>query len=99
MIFYIIEGVIAYATADLLTGLYHWATDRGWSLPSQNQIFQQHHDPLERMVLDLRPAIFGLPVVFIALYWNSLFCFILGWSIAFCQFAHYYAHDPRRRLI
>ena len=99
MVLYVTEGIIAYILADLLTGIYHWATDRGWNIASQVRIFHQHHEPLATMVLDLRPALLGLPLLLLALYSDSTFLFVLGLSITFSQFAHYFAHGSDKRFI
>ena len=99
MILYLIEGIIAYALADLLTGTYHWATDHGWNIGSQVNSFQEHHESSEGVVFDFRPALLGLPILLLSIYWESMFFGVLGGSVTFCQFAHYYAHRPGKWLI
>ena len=59
MIITIFEAIGAYLLADLMTGVYHLATDRGWNIGRQVEIFQQHHAQTEAMVLDLRSLFLG----------------------------------------
>lgn len=93
------EVVLGYAIADALSGLYHFATDRGWNLASQVKSFRAHHER-DGADLDGRPTLAGLAVAFVALLdWHPAFFLALGIGIGLAHFTHWLAHYPKYRLV
>jgi plasmanylethanolamine desaturase len=100
MIRLIVESLLAYTLADLLTGIYHFVTDRGWNVASQVALFQQHHDRPAQLGVDLSPAIAGIPLMALALLgWHPVFFLALGTSVTLAQVPHYWAHHRGNRLV
>jgi len=88
-----LEGLLGYVVADALTGIYHAATDAGWNVRSQLDLFQNHHKHPRSMTFDLSPAVVGIPLMLCAaLGWHVVFFLVLGAALSLCQVPHYYTH-------
>jgi hypothetical protein len=88
----IAEVLAAYLIADLLTGIYHFATDRGWNFKGQVEMFQEHHDTNTMIGFDWQPMTAGLPAMVVGLWLESSFLLALGSFGILAQVPHYYAH-------
>lgn len=92
MIWALIQVVAAYLLVDLLTGLYHFATDKGWNFPSQVAMFQDHHETNTMAGFDWQPSLLGLPAMGFGLWLGSSFLTAAGAFGILSQVPHYYAH-------
>lgn len=95
----LLQALAGWALADLLGGLYHLATDRGWGLRSQVRDFAHHHaHPAELRLLSwhsvgpMLPAAALSPIAWWAPWFGGALC--LGLAIS--QASHWAAHHPRR---
>lgn len=84
----------AYVLADLLSGVYHELTDRGYGYSRHVREFQIHHCKPDRIGMDLTPFYAGIPVC--SLGYFHLFFLWLGLFLCLTQITHYYAHHPQR---
>lgn len=84
--------IAAYILADLFSGLYHLATDKGMNIKSQCEMFQEHHTTNTMAVFDWQTFAGGMPLVGIGAWFHSPFVIALGVFIALTQVTHYYAH-------
>ena len=82
----------AYILADLLSGLYHLATDKGMNIKSQCEMFQEHHVTNTMAGFDWQTFAGGMPLVGIGAWFHSPFWIALGVFVALTQVTHYYAH-------
>lgn len=90
----LLQILAAYIVADAITALYHVATDLGYNIPYQVQVFQNHHhDPLS-MTFDLEPVLAGVPLVVLGFWFAPWFLIPLGIFVSVAQIPHYYAHFP-----
>jgi len=89
-----IEVVAAWLLIDLLTGIYHFVTDRGWNFAHQVAMFRDHHDNNRMLGFDWQPMVAGLPVMLAGLWWQSSFWLAMGSFAVLAQIPHYYAHVP-----
>lgn len=84
--------IAAYILADLLSGLYHFATDKGFNFGNQIEMFQEHHDTNTMNGFDWQTFAGGMPIVAIGGWFHSAFFLALGVFVALTQVTHYYAH-------
>ena len=91
-----LQVLAAYVLVDLLTGLYHFATDRGFNLAHQVRLFTLHHDTNSMDGFDWQPSVVGLPGMLIGLWLGSPFLIAGGALGILCQVPHYYAHRRSR---
>ncbi len=94
MISIILQCVLAYFALDLLTGIYHLATDKGWNVKQQVELFNDHHASNTLEAYEWRPLLFAVPVFITGLYWQVPFLVALGVLAVFTQVPHYFAHNP-----
>jgi hypothetical protein len=87
-----LQILAAYVLADLLSGLYHWATDRGWNLAGQVALFSEHHVTNTMAGFDWQTFAAGMPIAVLGAWFHSAFGIALGCCIALTQITHYYAH-------
>lgn len=85
--------ILAYTLVDLLTGVYHMATDLGWNIPSQVRLFQQHHDAPHMEGFDWQPMVGAMPVLIAGAWWHSEFWVMAGVIGCFAQLPHLWAHE------
>lgn len=88
----ILEILTAYILADLASGLYHLATDRGMNIKSQIAMFQEHHITNTMIGFDWQTFAAGMPVAIAGGWFHSPFLIALGIFLALTQVTHYYAH-------
>lgn len=88
----IIQILAAYILADAISGLYHWATDRGYSIGQQVNLFQEHHVKNTMTDFDWQTFAAGMPAMIIGGWLHSPFLTALGFFGAMTQCTHYYAH-------
>jgi hypothetical protein len=86
------QVLAAYVLVDFLSGLYHLATDRGWNLPGQVQMFQAHHETNTMSGFDWQPSLVGLPAMLAGIWLASPFLLASGALGILAQVPHYYAH-------
>lgn len=86
--------VAAWLLMDLMTGLYHFATDRGWNFEHQVSQFREHHDTNSMLGFDWQPMTVGMPVMAIGFACESSFWLAMGAFAVLAQIPHYYAHIP-----
>lgn len=91
-----IQILAAYILADLLSGLYHFATDKGFNTQNQIEMFQEHHETNTMKGFDWQTFAAGMPLVAIGGWFHSVFAIALGIFIALTQVTHYYAHVRSR---
>lgn len=84
----------AYMLADILSGLYHWATDKGYNLKFQVEFFQEHHRNPKSMTFDYQPIAGAIPLAIIAYFIWPWFFGSLAFFILCIQIPHYYTHHP-----
>ncbi len=88
----LLEIVLAYLFADLASGLYHYATDRGWNLAQQVALFADHHKTSTMENFDWQTFAAGMPISIAGAWLHSPFGVAAGVFIALTQVTHYYAH-------
>lgn len=89
-----IEVFAAWLLIDLLTGVYHFITDRGWNFANQVAMFRDHHDNNRMLGFDYQPMLFGFPVMLAGVFAESSFVIAMGAFAVLAQIPHYYAHVP-----
>ena len=100
----LVQVLAAYLFADLCTGIYHFATDRGWNTRKVVALFQNHHETNTMDGFDWQPMWAGVPFLALGLClgWLELplaSFFIAGGSFGIlAQVPHYYAHRRSRSL-
>lgn len=94
-----LEILAAYVIADAISGLYHWATDRGYSIRQQVDLFQEHHVNNTMTDFDWQTFAAGMPAMIIGAWIHSPFLIALGFFGAMTQCTHYYAHRRSRNKI
>lgn len=91
----LLKVAAAYALLDLFTGLYHYATDKGYNTKEQVALFQEHHDTNSMegpgFYLTIGP---GIVLLVLAWYFGSVFLLALGVFTILAQVPHYFAHVP-----
>jgi hypothetical protein len=99
----LIEVFAAWLLIDLLTGLYHFVTDRGWNFKHQVAMFRDHHVHNRMIGFDYQPMFAGLPVMLAGVFMESSFVLAAGSFAVLAQIPHYYAHvqnpPPLARLL
>lgn len=89
----VLEIILAYAFTDLLGGIYHYATDKGYNLKSQVVLFQEHHESNSMegpgFYITIGPAIL---VFLVGWFLGSVFLLAFGVFTLIAQVPHYYAH-------
>jgi sterol desaturase/sphingolipid hydroxylase (fatty acid hydroxylase superfamily) len=88
----VLQVLVAYLFVDLLTGLYHWATDKGLNHPHQVELFSLHHETNTMDGFDWQPSVIGLPTIAAGLLLGSSFLIAAGGFAILSQVPHYYAH-------
>jgi hypothetical protein len=68
----------AYVLVDLLTGIYHYVTDRGWNQAHIVALFQDHHVTNTMEGFDWQPMLYGLPAMVLGLWFESSFLIAAG---------------------
>jgi hypothetical protein len=98
MISIVLQVLAAYFALDLLTGLYHLATDRGWNFRFQVELFQDHHHTNTMETGFGWEQTLGAAVgLALGYWWSSPFFVALGILAALSQVPHYFAHHPPKR--
>jgi len=92
MIGVLMQLFLAYVLADLLSGLYHLATDRGYNIAAQVGLFAKHHDTNTMDGFDWQTFAAGMPLSLIGAWFHQPFAIALGIFVALTQVTHYYAH-------
>lgn len=87
----------AYVLTDFLTGVYHFATDRGYNFKWIVELFQDHHRTNTMEGFDYQPMIPSLPGMLLGFYLESPFIAALGAFGMLSQIPHYYAHRAAGR--
>lgn len=87
-----IEVFAAWLLVDLLTGIYHFVTDRGWNFANQVAMFRDHHVNNRMIGFDWQPMLAGFPVMLAGVFAESSFLIALGAFAVLAQIPHYYAH-------
>lgn len=97
--FFSVGGQIfaAFLVLDLLTGIYHLVTDRGWNFRQQVELFQHHHATNTMEGYDWQPLIGAIVGFGLGLHFESPFLIALGVFTVFAQVPHYFAHHPPKR--
>ena len=97
----VIEVVLAWFLVDLLTGLYHFATDKGYNFKYQVDLFNDHHQTNTMAGFDWQPMVVGTPALLLGVWIESSFIVALGSFAILAQVPHYYAHvtNPPRYII
>lgn len=89
-----VQVLLAWLLIDMLTGLYHLATDRGWNFKFMVDQFQEHHQTNRMEGFDWQPMVAGVPVMLAATWFESSFWLAAGSFAILAQIPHYYAHVP-----
>jgi palmitoyl-[glycerolipid] 3-(E)-desaturase len=87
-----LQILLAYILADLFSGLYHLATDKGMNIKSQCEMFQEHHVTNTMASFDWQTFAAGMPLCILGGWLHSAFLIALGVFLALTQVTHYYAH-------
>lgn len=89
----LLQVVAAYALTDLLTGIYHFATDKGWNIRQQVMLFQRHHATNAMDAdFDWQPMVIALPGMLLGAWLESPFVLALASFSMMSQVPHWYAH-------
>ena len=100
MISVVLQIVAAYIVVDALTGLYHLATDKGFNLQSQIDLFENHHRTNAMEGFDWQPLVAAVPAVAVGGWLHSPFLIAAGLFGCVAQVPHYLAHaGSSNRLI
>lgn len=91
-----LQILAAYILADLLSGLYHLATDKGFNFRNQIEMFQEHHDTNTMAGFDWQTFAGGMVLAVPGAWCHSAFVVALGIFVALTQVTHYYAHVRSR---
>ena len=91
-----LQVLAAYVLIDLLTGLYHWATDKGFNSAHVCALFQDHHATNTMDGFDSQPSVVSLPAMLLGLGLGSSFLIAAGAFGILSQIPHYYAHRRSR---
>lgn len=94
-----LQVLAAYLLTDLLTGLYHFATDKGFNFKSQVAMFQEHHETNTMQGFDWQPMIGGVPAMVLGLWMEWPFLLAMGSFGILAQVPHYYAHRKSPRVV
>jgi hypothetical protein len=89
-----IEVFLAWLFIDLMTGIYHFVTDRGWNFAGQVEMFRDHHVNNRMLGFDYQPMLAGFPVMLAGVFAESSFLLAAGAFAVLAQIPHYYAHVP-----
>lgn len=89
---WLLQVIAAYIVADAMSGLYHLATDSGFNIKSQIEMFQEHHNSNSMDGFDWQTFAAGMPIAVVGAWFHSVFAVALGCFIALTQVTHYYAH-------
>ena len=89
-----LQVLAAWLLIDLLTGIYHFFTDRGWNLSHQVALFRDHHVNNRMLGFDWQPMLAGFPVMLAGWFAESSFLLAAGSFAVLAQIPHYYAHIP-----
>lgn len=92
VIYCFIQIFLAYLLVDFLTGLYHFATDKGWNFQYHVKLFNLHHETNTMESIDWQPAVVAIPALLYGLYAQSPFWIAGGIFGCAAQVPHYYAH-------
>lgn len=87
-----LEIIAAYIVADALSGLYHCATDYGFNIRNQVEMFRDHHETNTMQDFDWQTFAVGMPVCVVGAWLHSPFLIAMGVFAALTQVSHYYAH-------
>lgn len=87
-----LEILAAYVLVDALSGIYHLATDKGFNIPSQIKMFQEHHNTNTMDGFDWQTFAGAMPLMALGGYLTSPFLLASGVFTALTQVTHYYAH-------
>jgi len=98
-VFSALQVLAAYILADLMTGIYHFATDRGFNFAWIVELFQDHHRTNTMEGFDWQPMIPSFPGMLFGMYLESPFITALGAFGALSQIPHYYAHRKANRVV
>ena len=90
----LIKVLSAWLLMDLLTGIYHFVTDRGWNFKHQVDMFRDHHNTNTMLGFDWQPMVAGFPVLCLGVWIADSFLMALGSFAILAQIPHYYAHVP-----
>lgn len=95
-----LQILAAYVLADLLSGLYHLATDKGFNFRNQIEMFQEHHNTNTMSGFDWQTFAGGMLIAVPGAWFHSAFAIALGVFVALTQVTHYYAHcNSRSKLV
>lgn len=106
----LIQIAVAHWLVDLLTGIYHYTTDKGFNFPQQVRLFNDHHDTNTMTnVVDLQTAIAAAPLAVLALLasigglpalaWATPFLWAFAAFTLLAQTPHYFAHHPPKNAV
>ncbi len=87
-----VQIIAAYIRIDALSGVYHFATDKGFNIRSQIEMFQEHHNTNTMQGFDWQTFAVALPIVGVGSWFHSPFWIACGIFAALTQVTHYYAH-------
>ena len=93
MISIALQIVLAYVAVDLATGLYHYATDRGWNFRRQVELFELHHRAPKMDGFDWQPSLAAVPALVAGLWMGWPFLIAAGLFGVLAQVPHYWAHQ------
>jgi palmitoyl-[glycerolipid] 3-(E)-desaturase len=96
----LLQVFAAYVIIDLITGIYHILTDKGWNpIHSQVELFQRHHRDSSMDSIDWRPSVVAIPLLILSIYAGSPFLIALSTLGIFAQVPHYWAHRRNNHIL
>lgn len=87
-----LQVLVAYVFVDLLSGLYHLATDRGFNVASQVRLFQDHHETNTMDGFGWHHMLLAAPMLLAGVWLESSFLIAAASFGILAQTPHYYAH-------
>ncbi len=94
-----LQVLAAYILVDALTGLYHLATDKGFNLRSQVELFAIHHRTNSMDGFDWQPMVAAVPAAVVGAWLHSPFLTAVGLIGCVAQVPHYWAHQGGGRVV
>jgi sterol desaturase/sphingolipid hydroxylase (fatty acid hydroxylase superfamily) len=88
-----LQIIAAFVFVDLASGLYHYATDRGWNIRQQVELFAEHHRTNRMEGFDWQPSLAAVPILLVGLYLAQPFLIAGGVFGIAAQWPHYWAHQ------
>lgn len=89
---WILSAIVVWWFADIMSGVYHYLTDRGWNVPSQVHMFAHHHVEPEGFYPTIYSFLGAIPFLALAIFVSPVF-YLLAAATALIEVPHWMAHS------